>query len=385
MTSLTPNELYQVISKKNNFILLDVRNPKDFQTTRIEGCYTPETLNIPYFDFIEEEKTAVDKLPKDREFIVVCNKGNSSAFVAEILAQHQIKAHSVKGGILAWGNTYVTHTIAETEGYQIIQVDRPARGCLSYILISQNEAAVIDPARHLAIYQELLASKGARLKFVFDTHAHADHISGGNALAESAHVPYYLHPYDGIHPFDMLPAKMPFEMLKDGSSFTLGGLTILALHVPGHTLGLVNFLVSAETGEQYFFSGDSLFIQSFGRPDLGGQGKAWAPLVYTSLFETIPKRVPSNSVVLPGHYANPQEANEDLSFKITLADLFHQNKDLQVPREAFQEYVLEHLPSMPTQYQQIKRVNLNLATSSEQEASELEMGKNICALSSVHK
>lgn len=383
--SITPEELYKRITKKNDLLLLDVRNPQDFQTTHIETRYTPETINIPYYDFIEDEGKALQRIPENREIISLCNKGNSSAFVADILRRHQIQAYNVEGGMTAWGNLYVPHSIADFSSYQIIQVDRPARGCLSYILISQGEAVIIDPARHIDFYQQLLSSKKAKLKAVFDTHAHADHISGGIALAEAEKVPYFLHPYDGIHPFDMLPAKLHYEMLKDDFTFALGDLALTALHVPGHTLGLVSFLVRDKDNAHYLFSGDCLFIQSFGRPDLGGQGKAWAPLVFASLFETIPAKVPGASLVLPGHYATPQESNEAGAFAIKLNDLFKHNKDLQIPKDAFIQYVLDHLPALPPQYQQIKRINLHLAQPTEQEASELELGKNICALSSAYK
>lgn len=378
--SITSEELYKKISQKNNLLLLDVRNPEDFKESRVEGLYTPETINIPYYEFLEDEQKTLQRIPRDREIVALCNKGNSSDFVVEILKKNQIKAYNIEGGMIAWGNLYVTHLITESESCQIIQIDRPARGCLSYLLISHGEAAVIDPGRHIQFYQQLISSKKAKLKAVFDTHAHADHISGGAALAESEKVPYFLHPYDAIHPFDMLPAKTHYEMLEEGFTFKIGELILKVLHVPGHTLGEVCFLV-----QDYLFSGDSLFLQSFGRPDLGGQGKAWAPLVYTSLFETIRKKIPGTTLVLPGHYASAGEANESGAFAMRLDDLFKLNRDLQVSKEAFIQYVLDHLPTFPSQYLQIKRVNLHLASPTEQEAEELELGKNLCALSKDKK
>lgn len=384
--SIKPEELYKRLSKKNDLILLDVRNPENYQTTRIETRHSPETINIPYYTFIDDEEKALQGVPKGKEIITVCNRGNSSALVADILERHQIRAYSLEGGMASWGNLYVSHIIAETGSYEIIQVDRPARGCLSYILISHGEAIIIDPSRHIDFYQRFISSKNVKLKAVFDTHAHADHISGGMALSEAASVPYYLHPYDGIHPLDMLPTKLPaYEMLKDGLTFALGELDFMVFHVPGHTLGQVSFLVKDKKAAHYLFSGDSLFIQSFGRPDLGGQGKVWAPLVYSSLFETIQAKVPGSALVLPGHYASPQEANDEGAFVMPLKDLFKYNKDLQITKDAFIHYVLDHLPTIPSQYQKIKRINLRLEQVTDTEASELELGKNICALASAYK
>ncbi|UCH60032.1 MAG: hypothetical protein JSV61_00755, partial [Anaerolineales bacterium] len=188
----------------------------------------------------------------------------------------------------------------------------------------------------------------------------------------------------GIHPFDMLPARLDYEMLKDGSEFSLGDLTIHAIHVPGHTLGLVNFLVTGGDGQSFLFTGDSIFIKSFGRPDLGGQGQTWAPLVYNSIFEVIKSRVPAEAWVLPGHYARPDEANEDGTFMKRLGDLWQENTDLRVGKQEFIEFVLNHLPNMPEQYIQIKRVNAGLVEPDEAEASELELGKNVCALSTAY-
>jgi glyoxylase-like metal-dependent hydrolase (beta-lactamase superfamily II) len=184
----------------------------------------------------------------------------------------------------------------------------------------------------------------------------------------------------------MLPARLDYRMLEDGMALNLEELTIQAVHVPGHTLGLVNFLVTAKDGEAFFFSGDSIFINSFGRPDLGGQGQAWAPLVFESIFNRIRNRVPATAWVLPGHYARHSEANEVGTFMMRLEDVYATNPDLSVhvEKDDFIQYVLEHLPFLPPQYVQIKRVNAGLVQPDEQEASELELGKNICALSTAY-
>jgi glyoxylase-like metal-dependent hydrolase (beta-lactamase superfamily II) len=284
-----------------------------------------------------------------------------------------------------WGKLHIFRPVVETESYQVYQVDRVARGCLSYVLISDGKAVIIDPLRHIEYYEEFLESKGATLELILDTHGHADHISGGSELSKKTGAPYYLHPYDGIHPFDMLPAKLDYNMLHHDKEFQVGEFEIRVIHVPGHTLGQVNFLVSASDSSKYFFTGDNIFIQSFGRPDLGGQGEAWAPIVYETIFKTVKENVPENALVLPGHYAKPDEADNDGLFAKKLADIWKENEDLSnSDRDRFIEFVLDHLPEMPVQYIQIKRVNAGLVNPDEEEASELELGKNICALSTAY-
>lgn len=382
---ISAGDLFERISQPNDLLLLDVRNDEDYEAWKIESRYTPETIHLFYGAFVEDEESYVAQVPKDRPMVVVCAKGGASEYVADKLREfYNIPAVNLEGGMIAWGNFYRRRTVVETPAYAIYQVDRPSRGCLSYILVSQGQAALIDPARHTQQYIDFLVEQQAELKLVLDTHAHADHISGGPALARHTGAPYFLHPYDGIHPFDMLPASIDYEMLKDGLQLSLGRLTIKALHVPGHTLGLVNFLVTAPGGKSFFFTGDSIFINSFGRPDLGGQGQAWAPLVYRAIFEKIKSQVPSEALVLPGHYALHKEARPDGLYAMTLEELWTHNPDLQVGKEEFIHFVLTHLPNLPQQYIEIKRVNAGLSTPDESAAMELELGKNVCALTTAY-
>ena len=397
VTSIEENEeisvsnFYQSISQKNDILLLDVRNDRDFDAWRIEARNTPETMHIPYIIFAEDGPDALQDLPqltavpKDREIVAVCAKGGASDFVAAILREEGMTAVNLIDGMIAWGNHYVARPVVEKKNYQIYQIDRVSRGCLSYVIFSQGQAAIIDPMRHTEQYLEMITKKGADLALILDTHAHADHISGGPALAEATGVPYYLHPYDAIHPFDMLPAEVPYEMLQDGQQLTLGELTVTVLHTPGHTLGQVNYLVTEPSGETYAFTGDNIFMQSFGRPDLGGQGEAWAPIVYQTIFERFKEQVPDKAWILPGHYASFDESNEQGVYAKQLVDLWRDNVGLQFEnKDHFITYVLTHLPSMPEQYIEIKRVNIGLAHPDEQQASELELGKNVCALSDAY-
>jgi glyoxylase-like metal-dependent hydrolase (beta-lactamase superfamily II) len=385
-TALTVPALYERITRPNDLLLLDVRNDEDFNAWRIETRHTPETLHIFYGEFVEDEQAAALRVPIDREVIVVCAKGGASDYIADILrGNYEIAAQNLVGGMIAWGNFYAFRPVVQGESYQIYQIERVARGCLSYVLISQGQAVVIDPLRHLDQYLDFLRTQGAHLNLILDTHAHADHISGGGPLAARTGVPYYLHPYDAIHPFDMLPAELSYRPLVDGQQFRLGDLSIQVIHTPGHTLGQVNYLVRDSQGSSFIFTGDNIFIESFGRPDLGGQGQAWAPIVYHTIFEKFKAIVPADAWVLPGHYADPQEANDSGVFIKPLADLWIENKALQITdREEFIRYTLGHLPPMPSQYVQIKRVNIGLVEPSEEEASELELGKNICALSEAY-
>jgi len=375
-------DLYdELVTGKRRFIL-DVRNEDDFKRWRIEGRKSLQVLNIPYFDFIEDEEEAFSRLPAGIDnVLVVCAKEGSSEFVAEILQGRGIQAGYLAGGIVTWGDYYDVRDVANTEFGRIVQVARPARGDLSFVVISQGEAAIIDPLRHTDYYRQVMDEAGASLTHIFDTHAHADHISGGPTLARQTGAPYYLHAYDAIHPMDMLPARIAYHHLTDGQTFTVGQYTVRVIWFPGHTLGQVNYLFSGPTGQTYLFSGDGLFLNSFGRPDLGGKGEEWAPILYDSLYHRLPPHLKNDTLILPAHFSSVDEDDGAGRFAKAYGQVRQENTALQhSSKQAFLDFVLSHLPKFPEEYIQIKRVNIGLVEPTEEEASELELGKNICAL-----
>jgi Zn-dependent hydrolases, including glyoxylases len=261
-------------------------------------------------------------------------------------------------------------------------VARPARGDVSFIVVSDGAAAVIDPLRHTAPYLEAIAAHGARLTHIFDTHVHADHISGGPALNHATGAPYYVHPYDAIHPIDMLPATISYTALDDGQAFRIGSVEVRMIWYPGHTLGQVNILAIAPDGSRYLFTGDGIFLRSFGRPDLGGKGEAWTPLLYESMTRRLPPHLDEATLILPAHFSTLDEADEAGRVAAPWGVVRRTNTSLshmESERE-FRSFVLGNLPEFPPQYVEIKRVNIGLRTPSEAEAEELELGKNVCAL-----
>lgn len=388
---LTVEELKQRLDRGDPLFVLDVRSPREFDRWRIEGVRGPAVLNVPYTRILatagEDDlaKAAADyaaehlrdRLPRDRPVVAVCAKGGASAFVAEGLRSLGYEAANLRGGMAAWGDHYEFRTVLEEGDLAVHQVVRPARGCLSYIVAVRGEAVVLDPLRHHDRYAGFAAQRGLRVVRVLDTHAHADHISGGRALARSLGVPYGLHPYDGIHPMDGLPATFDYEPLWDGWRLELGASLLEARHVPGHTLGHLVFLLDGRV----LFSGDSIFLRSIARPDLGGKPEAWASLHYRSL--RLLTDLAGETLLLPGHFGSPEEAGPGGLFAARLAEVCASNEGLKMAagsEEAFTAYILSSLPSFPPQYVDIKRVNAGLLDVSEEAASELELGKNLCAL-----
>ncbi|MDP1928238.1 MAG: MBL fold metallo-hydrolase [Thiobacillus sp.] len=391
-TAASPQQVWERLLRSEPMFILDVRSRDEFERWRVEGPHLVPTFNIPYFELLDlegeqEDVTAavmrgvqtqlMDQLPHDRPILAVCAEGNTSNYVAEGLRRLDFDAVNMEGGMEAWGNYYAWRPVVETERFSLFQMVRPARGCLSHVLVSEHVAAVFDPGRHIEHYHELAAAVGARIERVLDTHLHADHLSGGPALGQGDHIPYHLHPYDAIHPLDMLPARIAYRPLEAGQTFQVGAAEVKVLHFPGHTLGMVAFLIE----DRYLLSGDSLFLESIARPDLGGKAEAWAPLLYESLMRMA--QLPAETLVLPAHFSDVTTADDKGIFHATLGDLKRHNPGLLKLAEGekgFCNYILANLPEFPPAYIEIKRANAGLASPNEREAQELELGKNICAV-----
>lgn len=379
----TAQQLYTALLAGEPLFILDVRNPDDFARWRVEGRAALDVLNLPYYAFVEDEDAAVAQVPADRAVLVVCAKEGSSQYVAELLRARGFEASYLEGGILSWGHLYDTRDIVSAAWGRIIQIARPARGDLSFVVVSEGQAAIVDPLRHIDHYLDAIKGAGATLSAILDTHVHADHISGGFALAEATGAPYYVHPYDAIHPIDMLPAVLPYQPLSDGQTFQIGATSIRAIWYPGHTLGQVNFLLETPDGGRYLFTGDGIFLKSFGRPDLGGKGEAWTPMLYHSMYHKLPQHLTDATVLLPAHFSTLDECDAEGRCAASWADIKRTNSSLAYGEslESFSAFVLGNLPVFPPQYVEIKRVNIGLVTPNEAQAEELELGKNICALS----
>jgi glyoxylase-like metal-dependent hydrolase (beta-lactamase superfamily II)/rhodanese-related sulfurtransferase len=370
---ITPDELYSDIRRGTPPFILDVRNEDEFADWAIEGLPPNWLLNIPYFVFLEDEAGCLERVPGGCEVVVVCAKGGSSAFVASILVQHGIRARNLQGGMIAWGDLQVTTTAASPREspVTVFQINRVGKRCLSYVIVSDGEALIIDPARHLNWYTSLAQAQQVRLTRVIDTHLHADHLSGGPECARSLGIPYH------IRLDDAAGAQFPYHSLDDGTRLALGSsvVEIIAMHTPGHTPGSTSLLVN----DKYLLTGDTLFVSSIGRPDLGDKAAEWAQLLHRTLFERI-ALLPDDVLILPAHYSGVAEMRHDGIVATTLGDARQNNPVFQSRTEQqFLEYVLSHLPAQPAVYEEIRRANLGLIVFDPERAIAAELGPNQCA------
>lgn len=372
-------ELLPRLDQGERIVLLDVRNQEEFESWKLEPRRPVETVHVPYFDFIEDAEGSIARLPRDRELVVLCAQGGSSEMIVEMLGEAGIASKNIKGGMIAYGvylePVRVPLAPEQAARFELWQVNRRGKGCLSYVIVSGGEAVVVDPSRHVAWYEAFAAERGARIVRVLDTHVHADHVSGGSALARSQGVDYFVAAGEG---FELTLEVSP---LRDGEKLVIGGaggvsIEVRVLGTPGHTPGSTSFLVDGG----YLLTGDTLFVAGVGRPDLGGHVVEWGRALFDSLTRKLGD-LPGATRVLPAHYGGRSEISADGVVFGRLDELRRTLPELAIASaDAFVEAVRGAVKEPPRAYAEIIKVNLG-ASASEEKISEWELGKNQCAAS----
>src|SRR6056297_3599701 len=184
--SIEPNELKAQIDDGEQVTLLDTRMASEYDEWKIDG-ETVESINIPYFEFLDDEidDDVLAQVPDDREVTVLCAKGGSSEYVAGVLKERGYETNHLEDGMNGWARIYERVEVSSYDGSgTLYQYQRPSSGCLGYLLVDGDEAAVVDPLRAFTgRYLDDAAELGADLTYAIDTHVHADHVSGVRDLA----------------------------------------------------------------------------------------------------------------------------------------------------------------------------------------------------------
>lgn len=373
LQKITAQDVAQKVINEEDLFILDVRNESEFNDWHIEGNQV-ETINKPYFGLLEGIDPIRDQLPADQPILVVCAKEGSSEFVGDMLVEDGFSdVMFMAGGMQSWSEHLGPVKVADLSGGgQLYQFVRIGKGCLSYLIESDGEAIVVDPARLAHVYEDFASKKGWTIKHVIDTHLHADHISGGRTLAENTGATYWLPPRDAE------TANLSYEPLTEESriAFGDGSVDVDVFYSPGHTVGSTSLIVD----HQYLFTGDILFIASIGRPDLAGKAGDWADLLRETLYQRY-RQLSDGFIVLPAHFGQSSELRQDGSVWATLGSLYEKNTGLQIKYEtAFKKQVSENLPPQPNSYEDIRQTNLGKQKPAEDEQSEMEIGPNRCAV-----
>jgi glyoxylase-like metal-dependent hydrolase (beta-lactamase superfamily II) len=370
-------ELARVLAAGEPLQIMDVRAPDRVARGRIDLISPDRFHNIRGSELMHYKDIPSTGLDPDIPVAVVCGHGLDSKILAFHMGRLGLDAKSLAGGMLAWMRLTVPIDLDPPQGLdRIVQFDRVGKGCLGYLLVSSGEAVIVDPPLVFDSYMEVLRDSRAKLVGVVDTHAHADYVSGAVPMAEFFGVPYYLHTADTVYPYDGTPGAIEFTPVGEGDSIGFGKTALQAMHTPGHTDGSVTFLVE----DRIALTGDFLFVESIGRPDLGGKEEEWAGKLWNSMARAI-REWDDNVAVYPAHYASEHERRMGRAVGIPFGSLLAENEILRIQDpEVFLHHILSKKAPFPDSYRKIKAINVGLAPVQEDEVEELEVGRNECAL-----
>jgi glyoxylase-like metal-dependent hydrolase (beta-lactamase superfamily II) len=375
--SIAPAELKSQVDAGEDVTILDTRMESDFSEWRIDGD-SVEIENIPYYEFLDEvDDVLLERVPEGDPLVVLCAKGGASEYVAGLLKEAGRDVVHLDEGMNGWARLY---DLVEIDGYdgpgRVYQYQRPSSGCLAYLVVDGDEAAVIDPLRAFTDrYLADAAEMGATLTYAIDTHIHADHISGVRELDDEG--------VRGVIPAAAVDRGVSYadviETVEHGDVLSVGDVDIEVVSTPGHTTGMTSYLV----GGGLLATGDGLFTESVARPDLE-EGDEGAPDAARTLYESLQERVltlPDETLVAGAHFSDAATSASDETYTAPLGSLVETMDALTMDEDAFVELVLSDMPPRPGNYEEIIATNLGLETVDDDEAFELELGPNNCAAS----
>jgi glyoxylase-like metal-dependent hydrolase (beta-lactamase superfamily II) len=384
--AISPEQLHELLETGERFTVLDVRNRAEHEAWPLESA--PETVVIPYQQFVQASVTGtVEDLAADLDgpVVAICGRGEASAHAAELLRETGIEAYNLAEGMRGWARVYVATTVSTPGpdgggGLTVVQYRRPASGCLAYLVVSGDEAAVIDPLRAFADrYVADAREHGAPLRYAIDTHVHADHVSGVREVAAAASESESNGgPVEVVLPAGARDRGLAFDarLVDDGDVIEVGAAAIEAVHLPGHTTELTGWRVG-----DLLVAGDTLFVESVARPDLE-RGDEGAPEAARRLHATLHDRVltrPDDVRIAPGHYSAAAERAPDGTYTARLGDLRGSLSLLALDADEFVDAVLAEMPPRPNNFERIIETNLGRASVDDDEAFEVELGPNNCA------
>ena len=346
--------------------VVDIRTDDDYAQWAIPG-----SLHVNAYEALrngEAGALADLALPIDRPVVTVCNAGKVSQTAADVLAKRGFDARSLAGGMKAWSLAWNAADVRVADpSVQVVQVRRTGKGCLSYLIGSGSDAAVIDPSVAPDVYVAIARRHGWSIQHVIETHIHADHLSRAGSLARQTGAALRLQAQHR--------ARFAFTPIADGESIRLGHATLRALATPGHTLESMSYVLN----DVAVFTGDTLFTNGVGRPDLHADPEAARHRART-LFASLTRlqQLPLDLLVLPAHTSEPI-AFDGRAVVARLDDVATWLSGWMASESAFVERLTSNLPPTPPNF--VRIVELNEAGEFPTgDPTDLEAGANRCAV-----
>ena len=356
--TITADELLERLDDGDEVLVLDVRETDEFEAWSIPG-----SVNMP----LATLGARLSEVPR-ADVVTVCASGTRATTATELLARGGLESRVLDGGMSAWSRVY-DDAVLDAGAATIVQVRRRGKGCLSYVVGAGDASAVIDPSGDVGEYVRRADARGWRIAHVFDTHLHADHVSGARELAAVTGAELVLNPADRF--------GFEFTALADGMRVPIADgvdLTVSVLSTPGHTKGSTVYLL----GEAAAFTGDTLFLESVGRPDLADEAEAFARSLYQSLHDKL-LGLPDSTMVLPAHFSSVVDVDRGV-VGAPLGVLKERLTQLTADEDAFVAWAVGSVTARPPHYETIVATNLSGTPLTCEDRSSLEAGPNRCAV-----
>jgi glyoxylase-like metal-dependent hydrolase (beta-lactamase superfamily II) len=346
--------------------VLDIRSDEDRAQWAIPG-----SLHVDAYAALRSGNTgalADLTLEPGRPVVTVCNAGKVSQTAADVLTQRGFDARSLAGGMKAWSLAWNAAPVPlADDSATVIQVRRTGKGCLSYIVGSADEAAVIDPSVSPDVYARIAKRHGWIIRCVLETHVHADHLSRARELATNAGATLVLPAQDRV--------RFAFVAIAEGDAVTVGGARLAGIHTPGHTDESTSYLLN----DAAVFTGDTLFADGVGRPDLHADPEAARRRAH-ALFASLSRlrALHGQMVVLPGHSSEPI-AFDGQAVVSRIDDVARWLSAWLDSEAAFVRRVTANLPPTPPNFSRIVELNES-GDLPPADPTDLEAGANRCAV-----
>jgi len=371
---ISPQDVKDIINRKDdNYMLIDIRDEYEFNDWNIKG-----SVNVPINKYIasgeaDEAKSALSSLNLNKKLIIICMRGTNSQLAASLLDEMRYDAYVMTKGMQGWNENFDIHEIplksAKNKQFTVVQFIRIGKGCLSYIVFDEysKESAIIDPSIFIEEYINYINEHNLKPKYIIDTHAHADHFSGGKALEKTLNVGYYVNKND-------MDKGVKINNINDNSDMRLGNMQIALHNTPGHTDGSFSLLI----GDMALFCGDLLLPESVGRPDLARNQQETikgAEKLYNTINSFILK-LDNEILVFPAHYTSIEKRPVTL----TIEELKKYNDSLTISgKQEFIGFITSKMPKTPPNFQTIKKFNKSGTIIPLDYAEDLEIGPNRCS------
>jgi glyoxylase-like metal-dependent hydrolase (beta-lactamase superfamily II) len=362
--TIEPADLADRLSRLEPLTILDVRANA---TDSIEAAGV-SVRHLPAAHVLADPDRVAAQL--DGPVAVVCERGLTAQGVTDALRSRGVEAMVLDGGMRRWIGALQARTVElGIDGLDVIQVQRPGRGCLSYLIAAGGEALVVDPAPDPGFYLDLAGHLGVRIATVFDTHIHADHISGARELAMASGATLRLSEAALERGLTYADRVVP---VADGAELKVGQVTLKALALPGHTTDMTGLVIE----DRALIGGDSLFADGIARPDLQRGDSEGAKAMAVTLHGTLHERILAlgdDVILLPCH-THPGVHLDAIAPRLAEVRATVPELAVQEPEE-FAREVTAAMPPRPANYEEIIAVN----SGAHQFDPELETGGNSCA------